>query len=341
MRAAAYTETESSPSPTQTRPIPDPTTSSIDVAYVGVCGTDRNIIHGSMDARVDATARLRSRDERHDPALGTDVTGWNVGDSRDRVMTWTGTAPAPRAATATRHICQNLEFIRHRLPRRPSADLDRAGIHSRPASGEPVAAHRGHHRARRRGRARRAPLRAAVRAIARSSSAGSDRRAHRLGRPPGRGRDRGARAGSRPSLMIEQLGFTTVDPSATDATAWVEEWTGGAGADVVFEVSGPPPRCARRPPSRACAARSSSWRSTRRRAKSTCSASSGASSASSARASISASTSSAPSNSWTRMPSTPRRSSPRCTRLTGVTDALAELQSGRALKVLIDVQADA
>jgi len=35
-----------------------------------------------------------------------------------------------------------------------------------------------------------------------------------------------------------ELGLTTVDPSSVDQAAWVEEWTGGAGADVVFEVSG-------------------------------------------------------------------------------------------------------
>jgi len=38
--------------------------------------------------------------------------------------------------------------------------------------------------------------------------------------------------------QIAELGFTTLDPIAADQVAWVEEWTGGAGADVVFEVSG-------------------------------------------------------------------------------------------------------
>ncbi len=37
---------------------------------------------------------------------------------------------------------------------------------------------------------------------------------------------------------IDALGFTTLDPLAEDQVAWVEEWTDGAGADVVFEVSG-------------------------------------------------------------------------------------------------------
>jgi 2-desacetyl-2-hydroxyethyl bacteriochlorophyllide A dehydrogenase len=38
--------------------------------------------------------------------------------------------------------------------------------------------------------------------------------------------------------QIGDLGFETLDPTAVDQVTWVEEWTGGAGADVVFEVSG-------------------------------------------------------------------------------------------------------
>ena len=38
--------------------------------------------------------------------------------------------------------------------------------------------------------------------------------------------------------MVERLGVLAPDPAATDLVAWVEEWTRAAGADVVFEVSG-------------------------------------------------------------------------------------------------------
>lgn len=38
--------------------------------------------------------------------------------------------------------------------------------------------------------------------------------------------------------QIERLGFEAADPAGDDTTAWVEEWTSGAGADVAFEVSG-------------------------------------------------------------------------------------------------------
>ena len=36
---------------------------------------------------------------------------------------------------------------------------------------------------------------------------------------------------------VEALGFDVLDPVADDISRWVEDWTGGAGADVVFEVS--------------------------------------------------------------------------------------------------------
>jgi 2-desacetyl-2-hydroxyethyl bacteriochlorophyllide A dehydrogenase len=38
--------------------------------------------------------------------------------------------------------------------------------------------------------------------------------------------------------VAESLGLRTVDPTATDLTAYVEDWTGGVGAEVAFEVSG-------------------------------------------------------------------------------------------------------
>jgi (R,R)-butanediol dehydrogenase / meso-butanediol dehydrogenase / diacetyl reductase len=38
--------------------------------------------------------------------------------------------------------------------------------------------------------------------------------------------------------QIADLGFATLDPIADDQVAWVNSWTGDAGADVVFEVSG-------------------------------------------------------------------------------------------------------
>jgi (R,R)-butanediol dehydrogenase / meso-butanediol dehydrogenase / diacetyl reductase len=38
--------------------------------------------------------------------------------------------------------------------------------------------------------------------------------------------------------QIASLGFDTIDPIASDQEAWVNEWTANAGADVVFKMSG-------------------------------------------------------------------------------------------------------
>jgi len=38
--------------------------------------------------------------------------------------------------------------------------------------------------------------------------------------------------------QVAGIGFATLDPRETDRVEWVERWTDGAGADVVFEVSG-------------------------------------------------------------------------------------------------------
>ena len=40
--------------------------------------------------------------------------------------------------------------------------------------------------------------------------------------------------------LVRELGFTAPDPAEHDVATWVEQWTEGAGADVVFEVSGAP-----------------------------------------------------------------------------------------------------
>ena len=38
--------------------------------------------------------------------------------------------------------------------------------------------------------------------------------------------------------LAEKLGFAALAPAAANASSWLDEWTSGAGADVVFEVSG-------------------------------------------------------------------------------------------------------
>lgn len=237
MRAAAYTG-DGVVSVTETSPVdPGPDDVVIDVAFVGVCGTDLHIVHGSMDARVQRPLVFGHEMSGTVRAVGANVTGWSAGD-RATVMplVWDDTCPACR--NGNRHICQNLEFIgidspgalqqTWTVPASTVIPLPESLSLRTAALIEPVAV--------------------AVHDVRRSELRAGDRAVIIGGGPIGVliasvARQSGAEVAvveldPARRRFIEQLGFTTVDPTSVDATAWVEEWTGGAGADVVFEVSG-------------------------------------------------------------------------------------------------------
>lgn len=207
------------------------------VAFTGLCGTDLHIFHGDMDARVSRPLVFGHEMSGVVSAVGADAGSWSVGD-RVTVMplSWDGTCPACRAGNA--HICQNLDFIGIDSPGAlqekwnvPSSTLVRLPD-SMPldvaALVEPVAV--------------------AVHDVRRSELGSGDRAVVIGGGPIGVliasvARHAGAEVvvievDDRRRSQIAELGFTTIDPRASDQTAWVEEWTDGAGADVVFEVSG-------------------------------------------------------------------------------------------------------
>lgn len=209
----------------------------IAVAFAGLCGTDLHIFHGNMDARVTTPLVFGHEMSGVIAAVGPDTSDWSVGD-RVTVMplSWDGVCPACRAGN--QHICQNLDFIGIDSPGAlqerwnvPASTLVRlpAGIPLDVAAlVEPVAV--------------------AVHDVRRSELTAGDRVVVIGGGPIGVliasvARHAGAdvvviEVDERRRTQIAELGFATVDPIATDQTAWVEEWTDGAGADVVFEVSG-------------------------------------------------------------------------------------------------------
>jgi 2-desacetyl-2-hydroxyethyl bacteriochlorophyllide A dehydrogenase len=209
----------------------------IGVAYAGLCGTDLHIFHGDMDARVTTPLVFGHEMSGVVTAVGPGEQTWSVGD-RVTVMplSWDGVCPACRAGH--QHICQNLDFIGIDSPGAlqekwnvPTSTLVRLPA-SMPldiaALVEPVAV--------------------AVHDVRRSELVEGDRVVVIGGGPIGVLIASVARHAGADVVVIEvdehrrsqasALGFTTVDPRATDQTAWVEEWTDGAGADVVFEVSG-------------------------------------------------------------------------------------------------------
>jgi len=212
----------------------------IEVAYVGICGTDLHILHGAMDGRVSTPAVIGHEMSGRVAELGEGVSGWAVGDAVTVMpLDWDGTCPACLAGH--RHICQNLDFVgidspgalQERwnvradllVPLPGDLPLDRAALV------EPVAV--------------------AVHDVRRSGIAAGEQAVVLGGGPIGVlialvARDAGASvllsepdAGRR--AMVERLGIEVVDPTVVDLVAEVEERTGGAGADVVFEVSGAAP----------------------------------------------------------------------------------------------------
>lgn len=206
-------------------------------AFVGICGTDLHIFHGDMDARVSRPAVLGHEMSGRIVRVGEGVEGWAAGDPVTVMpLRWDESCAA--CARGHRHVCQNLDFIGidspgamqqlwtvpaatlirlpGTLPLRLAAlveptavavhDVGRAAVRS----GERVVVVGG------------GPVGVLIALVARS--AGAD---VRVVEPSDHRR-----------LLAEKLGLTAWDPETLDVRDLVRQWTGDAGADVAFEVSG-------------------------------------------------------------------------------------------------------
>src|SRR4051794_13918486 len=89
---------------------PGPGEVRLDVAYVGICGTDLHIRHGAMDRRVAIPAVIGHEMAGRVAALGPGVEGWRVGDPVTVMpLRWCGACAACRAGH--QHVCQHLVFV--------------------------------------------------------------------------------------------------------------------------------------------------------------------------------------------------------------------------------------
>lgn len=218
-------------------PSPGPGEVELAPAYVGICGTDLHIYHGDMDARVKVPAVLGHEMSGRVVRVGPGVPDWAPGDAVTVMpLRWDDTCPACRAGH--RHICQHLDFIGIDSPgamqqrwivpaatliRLPgSLDLDRAALVEPTA----VAAHDVGRAGVRPGErvvvVGGGPVGILIALVARA--AGAEVRVVEL-------------SGHRRALA-ERMGLTAWDPAAVDVPELVREWTGDAGAQVAFEVSG-------------------------------------------------------------------------------------------------------
>ncbi|WIM92833.1 alcohol dehydrogenase catalytic domain-containing protein [Actinoplanes oblitus] len=222
--------------PSTTRP-PGPGEVEVAPAYVGICGTDLHIFHGDMDARVTTPAVIGHEMSGRVVRVGPDVPGWRPGDAVTVMpLRWDGTCPA--CLHGNHHICQNLDFIGIDSPGAmqqrwtvPATTLVRlpAGLPlDRAALVEPTAV--------------------AVHDVGRAAIRPGERVVVVGGGPVGvliavvaraRGADvRLAEISEHRRRLAAGLGLRTWDPLSEDVPERVREWTGEAGADASFEVSG-------------------------------------------------------------------------------------------------------
>jgi 2-desacetyl-2-hydroxyethyl bacteriochlorophyllide A dehydrogenase len=216
---------------------PGPGQVQIRVEFCGICGTDLHLFHGAMAHRLTLPHVMGHEMSGMIAAVGAGVDGYQPGDRVTvRPLDPCGQCPACRAGHS--HICHNLKFIgidtpgalqglwtvpAHTLHRLPESLSLRQGAMVEPIA---VACHD----------VRMGEVKAGEDAVVIG------------GGPIGVlialvAWARGARV-----LMAEvnpfriqlarDLGIDVVNPRETDLAALVNERTGGAGADVVFEVSG-------------------------------------------------------------------------------------------------------
>ncbi len=217
--------------------MPAPGEVQIKVAYTGLCGTDLHILHGNMEGRVRTPLTFGHEMSGTVAALGDGVRGRSVGDAVTVMpLDWDDTCPACLAGN--HHICQNLNFI----------GIDSPGslqeLWNVPADvlvALPAGLRLDH-------AALVEPVAVAVHDVRRSQLQPGQKAVVIGGGPIGVliasvARDFGGEVvvielDANRRAQVEALGFTTLDPRETDQVEWVDEWTGAAGADVVFEVSG-------------------------------------------------------------------------------------------------------
>jgi 2-desacetyl-2-hydroxyethyl bacteriochlorophyllide A dehydrogenase len=216
---------------------PGPGQVQIHVSHCGICGTDLHLFHGKMDHRVTFPQVIGHEMSGTVAAVGEGVDGWKAGDRVTvRPLDFCGDCPACRAGH--NHICQRLKFIGIDSPGAmqgvwtvPAHTLHRLPGHLSFEHGaliEPVAV--ACHDVR-LGEVKAGdfvvvqgcgPIGVLIGLVAQNEGA----RVILTEVNPFR------------VELASEVGLRAVNPREIDVVALVEKETGGAGADVVFEVSG-------------------------------------------------------------------------------------------------------
>lgn len=209
----------------------------IRVSYCGICGTDLHIFHGAMDHRVHMPQVLGHEMSGTITQLGAQVSGFAPGDRITvRPLDPCHNCPACRAGHS--HICQNLRFIGIDSPGALQG-LWTVPVHTLHRLPDSLTMEQG---------ALVEPIAVACHDVRMGAVAAGEYVVVQGGGPIGLlvalvAKSKGARV-----LMTEinpfrlslarEFGLDAVNPLEIDVVSKVNEETGTAGADVVFEVSG-------------------------------------------------------------------------------------------------------
>ena len=215
---------------------PGPGEVLLNVAYVGICGTDVHIYHGAMDARVKPPQIIGHEMSGTVAELGPGVTGLAIGDPVVvRPLDNRAETPADRGHS---HICRNLKFIGIDSPGayQNSWIVPAFAVHKAPAGIDLKLA------------ALTEPLAVACHDVRLGQVKPGELAVVIGGGPIGLLVALVARAGGATVILSEvnesrlafarSLGFEAVSPLSTDLPALCRARSSDSGADIVFEVSG-------------------------------------------------------------------------------------------------------
>ncbi len=207
------------------------------VSHCGICGTDLHIYHGAMDARVKMPLVMGHEMSGTVQSVGDGVVNFAAGD-KVVVMPLAPCGDCPACATGHSHICHNLNFLGIDTPGAfqsywtvPAYTLHRMPEHLSLAHGALIE-----------------PLAVAAHDVRLAGVKAGDEVVVLGGGPIGLlvalvARQAGARVlvseinPYRVELAM-RLGLDAINPNEADLIKLVMQRTSGAGADIVFEVSG-------------------------------------------------------------------------------------------------------
>ncbi|MEM0913711.1 MAG: alcohol dehydrogenase catalytic domain-containing protein [Planctomycetota bacterium] len=216
---------------------PGPGEVRLDVAWCGVCGTDLHIYHGNMDARVAFPEVIGHEASAVVAAVGEGVENVAVGDPVVvRPLDVQGECTASKRGYS--HISSKMKFIGIDSPGafQNQWNVPAELLHKLPEGMDLKVA------------AFVEPLAVACHDVKMAKLEAGERAVVMGGGPIGMLVAMVAKANGASVLLsevnptrlklAESLGFSTVNPAEADVEAAVTEFTGGDGAEVVFEVSG-------------------------------------------------------------------------------------------------------